>query len=399
MLKETEGYPAIVLGMSPTGLQAVRELGSSGIKVFGVSRKQQPGAFSNYLEEVRYISPTDCNLINDFVKEVFSLKRLKVVLVPTSDDYIEYIVRNYKTLIPYCKISNGYGDGTVTTLLKKEEFARFCCVHHIKHPTTKKLENNIFHDVNGVNFPILLKPVSSVVGFSIFKGRKGVIIHRDEELSQYLAASKQSKMDIILQQLIHGPESDIFVTSGYKSASGQHYCQFSGRKIRQYPVYLGSACCVINERREDLEAVTRDIIDRLGYSGIYSAEFKLDRNESIFYIIEINARVGFWWKIASESGRKTAMCYYRDMIGDTEIEDSRAYSIPVVWKSGLKDILSFLIWSVRSRDGCDDQVTRLNFRGYKSIYSVWSWRDPLPFFADIMFSALKFIKKFDLGRK
>ena len=50
MTSKEKPVPAVVLGLSPTGLYAVRELGAADIPVLGVSSYKQAGNYSRYLK-------------------------------------------------------------------------------------------------------------------------------------------------------------------------------------------------------------------------------------------------------------------------------------------------------------------------------------------------------------
>ena len=105
--------PAIVLGLSPTGLYAVRELGRAGIPVLGVAAQDQAGAWS------RHLTHSDRKIIAaDPSRRLAQLLALadrhpeRPVLIPCSDQDIAFVTEHADTLKTGFRFQQYYMNGS-----------------------------------------------------------------------------------------------------------------------------------------------------------------------------------------------------------------------------------------------------------------------------------------------
>jgi len=85
---------AFVLGLSETGLGAIRSLGRNGIKVIGLDFRKDTGFYSKYSE--CFLCPHPIKQSESFLQFIIELSRkycLKPVLFLTSDDFVHSISR------------------------------------------------------------------------------------------------------------------------------------------------------------------------------------------------------------------------------------------------------------------------------------------------------------------
>ena len=108
---------AYVLGLSPTGLYVIRELGAEGIPVIGVGSEFQCGAASRYLVDV-ILEPDEDRRLERLIRRAGNAD-LKPVLIPTSDQDLEFIIRHSQRLADTFVFQASYADGLAQEILTK----------------------------------------------------------------------------------------------------------------------------------------------------------------------------------------------------------------------------------------------------------------------------------------
>jgi predicted ATP-grasp superfamily ATP-dependent carboligase len=90
---------AVVLGLSPTGLYVIRELGAAGIPVLGVTQSLEAGRYSRFLNMTpkTLIESTEGRLVEQLLALAEKAEN-RGVLIPASDYFIEFVVRHAEEL-------------------------------------------------------------------------------------------------------------------------------------------------------------------------------------------------------------------------------------------------------------------------------------------------------------
>ena len=115
------------------------------------------------------------------------------------------------------------------------------------------------------------------------------------------------------------------------------------------------------------------LFDHTGFHGIFSAEFKLDQNDGLFKIVEINCRP--WWFVdyADRCGLQVCNSAYLDAL-DLQVPAQKPYKIgklgtypiydwEVFQNSDKRTVLSFVV---------------LLFNWFRSYQPIFCWSDPMP---------------------
>lgn len=120
--------PAVVLGLSPTGLHVVRTLAQSGVAVTGVSAELQAGCFSRHLVD-RIIEPDEGRRLERLCARFSapgSPGPLRPALIPTSDQDIDFIIAHADRLERHFVFQESYRDGMAERIMTKESFYELC---------------------------------------------------------------------------------------------------------------------------------------------------------------------------------------------------------------------------------------------------------------------------------
>ena len=90
------------------------------------------------------------------------------------------------------------------------------------------------------------------------------------------------------------------------------------RRLRMYPEKLGNSTLTASVPLEEAESAVvwlQYLLGQINYRGIFSAEFKYDRRDGSFKLIEINARRWWYVEFAYRCGVDVCAMAYQDALG------------------------------------------------------------------------------------
>ena len=338
--------PAVVMGLSPTGLYAVRELGRAGITVTGVASGWQAGHASRYLQDC-ITEPSGparlAALTLRFPKPAAG--EAKPVLIPTSDEDIAFIGAHGSTLADHFAIQASYLDGTADTMLSKERFYALCETLGIAYPRFWKCQPAELAGLQDqVRYPCLIKPSRVHEAKALMAGKKGWVAENAAEFQRLAAEIPEQAGLLLLQEIVPGPESAITLYAAYIDQQGTPRQAFTGRKLRQYPPGFGSASLVCSHDEPETRAIAERLLKAAGYRGIAAAEFKRDPRDGRLMVIEVNARPSLWFALTSAAGKTLTLAAYQDLSASPVTLPDPAQANGVRWRFALKDLYSALFY-------------------------------------------------------
>jgi|TARA_R110002072_G_scaffold228854_1_gene386072 predicted ATP-grasp superfamily ATP-dependent carboligase len=386
---------AIILGLSPTGLYAARELSHLGVPLLGVDREFTCGSLSRHFRYRNTIwhEPSLDDLMFRLI-QVFSHSSHKPVLIPTSDYYIEFVTTNYQQLAKLFSIADCY-KASAATLLNKFRFHELCTRHGIPTPGVWKLSD--ISDINSligeIPFPCILKPTLVHLARTFMHGKKVLIMRNREELISAVKELPPETGIWMIQEIIPGAESQITLAAGYAGGSFEKCDIFTARKLRQYPSGFGSASMVISEHCSETRDLTSQLIQSIGFQGVYGSEFKRDPRDGQLKIIEINPRPTLWFHLSHVAGKRLIERAYCDLTGLTppiKVQQRDG----VVWQYLIKDMASLSFYKFRGGKFVFP-APDLSAGGKKvqHCWPVFSISDPLPALAEIYIYVTKFVRR------
>ncbi|HVT90468.1 MAG TPA: hypothetical protein VHD56_16560 [Tepidisphaeraceae bacterium] len=143
---------------------------------------------------------------------------------------------------------------------------------------------------------------------------------------------------MMIQEIIPGPDSNIYQCMVYIDGSGQIRARFMMRKLRQNPPQFGVARVAVSCQ---LIALLVDYTTRMarsiGFTGIWATEFKLDARDGQFKLIEINGRMPRWNWLAAYCGVNIPWLAYCDAHAIESVQQP-SYETDVHWIELAKDV-------------------------------------------------------------
>lgn len=378
--------PAVVLGLSPTGLHVVRALGRVGVPVYGIGEGVQSGSASRYLS--RHIEVSDKSKKLETLLTLFGdadvPADMRPVLIPTSDQDVDFVIENAEALSRAYSFQKSYSDGLAARIMTKDSFYALCAENGISYPrlwaTTKPELAGL---ADRLTYPCMIKPSRIHDIKDAMKGRKGWTVRNAADVKQVAADIPEGAGALLVQQIVAGPESAITLFCVHVDAQGAMRQAFTARKLRQYPPGFGSASMAQSNSEPQTAEISIRFLQAIGYHGIAASEFKRDPVSGELFIIEINVRPSLWFSLSQASGKDVVLSAYRELAGITEPLAETGQRMGVRWRYLLKDVWSGIFY--RTKSGFILPPPDLNAAGKPlgTTWAVFSSDDPKPAIVEV----------------
>ncbi len=334
----TAGF-AVVLGLSPTGLYVVRELGRAGVAVYGVDESRRCGASSCYLQPDGAIVTSDATLAESLLA-LASQRGERGVLIATSDRYIDWLVVHGEAIKSHYSYQSSYSAQAYSQLVDKEGLHQAALTAGVSLPRTQLLVEKELQSANPpLEPPFLLKPVEIHRIAAQMRGKKVLVVQGRGDWCATAETCRVLGGQWLAQEIIPGPESNLVLYAAYFNQRGEACEEFTARKLRQYPPYFGSASLVASEPLPVVVEASRHCLGALSFQGVVGTEFKLDPRDGSYKLIEINPRPTLWFAATHAAGKRIALAAFSDL-GGISRPATGCEEEAVVWRYGLKDLAS-----------------------------------------------------------
>ncbi|MCG8652663.1 MAG: ATP-grasp domain-containing protein, partial [Pirellulales bacterium] len=307
---------AVVLGASPTGLAVVRALGAQGVHVHVGDTDGWRHAFrSRYRRGPRLVGRSPAATVQRAV-EWAEASSISPVFIPTSDAMVlalsDFCRKHPGRLRTYDAISSGLAARTVD----KESFYELCQSAGVETPQTAfpKSADEVLRRGNEFQFPLLLKPILGHLWRDRLRGAKLLVAHSLDELKTLVDQFGDDCEGLMVQELIPGEETNIYVAAVYRGKRGGRDCCFVAEKTRQYPPDFGSASLATAKYQQEIVELSWRFVEGVDFRGICGTEFKLDPRDGHYKMIEVNPRPTLWFHLALASGVPLLHAAYQDLV-------------------------------------------------------------------------------------
>ncbi len=387
----SKNVDVIVLGLSPTGLYAVREAARAGASVLGIGAPGSPGLWSRYLAG-RIAADTAAARL-DAIVDWIGGRGDRPVLIVTSDQDLEAVIANSNELSRHVHLQGSYLDGLAAQILNKDSFYRLCDTHGVAYPSlwsAPVVEATTYRDC--ISWPAIIKPARIQDVKHLMAGQKGWVVRDRTEFDAVLSRIPREAGTLLIQEIVNGPESNIMLWCGYLDRDGQVRQRFTARKLRQFPPGFGSASLVQSETCYETARTAERLLSTLGYRGIAAAEFKRHPETGMLKIIEVNPRPSLWFAVATKAGVpliETAMAE----AGGQPLPPAAKQMDGVIWRYTTKDLASrfFYNWNRDFVLPAPDMSRKRLVTARADVTGAWD--DPAPAFGELASFAGKLPKR------
>lgn len=376
------GWPAVVVaGLYQTGVNLMRDLTRRGLTVYGIDfTLDEPGFRSIYGKAFECPNPDDHpDKWLDFLVNLGKKLGNKPVLIASADTFVSAIAQHTEELRSEFRFC--YAAATAQGLLAtKQRQYDLAAEHGLGVPRTrfiKSYEEAIEFSSTG-RFPFLIKPIHFREWERFPRGhplrnRKTAIVISPEELKKTYQMLVQGSPQVVIQEIIEGPDTAKLVYLSCYSVDGRRIGVCIVRELRTTPIYFGSASVVEPVTDLDSDSGCDRFLKGIGYSGICEIELKRDSRDGRVKMIEANPRYSVTADAAVYGGVDLGWLHYLDLIGQHVVPvNQRASSFRHI-------VLTRDITTIRSYRRAGLLTWRSLIRSYLPPvfffdFDIWDWR-------------------------
>ncbi len=329
---------ALIISGAHVSIGIARSLGRHGIPVWLLADHPLP-TFSRY---VRRSFPWPGA---DHEEGVASIIDIAVrhglngwVLMATGDEDMRMIAQNHALLASQFRVVTASWD-TVQWMFDKRLTYQRAAALGIDCPLTYQPRDLDEAQRLNCRFPVILKPACRTDANEFTRAKAWKADDRDAMLSLYQRAAASVGSDaVIIQEWIPGSGEAQFSYAGLWNR-GRAIASLVARRTRQYPIDFGrSSTFVETVEQERVEELACRFLKSLDYTGVVEVEFKYDRRDRQYKLLDVNGRFWTWTGLGALAGVDFPYLAWRQALGQS-VSPGRAKT-GVAWMHASRDIIA-----------------------------------------------------------
>jgi D-aspartate ligase len=262
-----------------------------GVKIFVLSAHK--GKFFSYSTDNSCFKYS--RLIDKFIhcpntKDIEWLNKIDTIvdkynidlIMPIFDISTLYILKESHNLRNRAKLCLLSDKSNFEKALRKDLLYEFLILKSLPCPKSKVIDLELNYDRLDLDFPLIAKPAFG------YNGGMGVkLIKDDKQLLNYLNL-KKTDTAILLQEFIEGYD----VTCNVLCQKGEIQAYTMQRSVVERDLKVTPQYEFRFFHDENLLKLMKDLMNGLNWSGVANLDFRFDRRDKSYKVIEINPR--FW---------------------------------------------------------------------------------------------------------
>lgn len=226
-----------------------------------------------------------------------------------------------------------------------------------------------------LRFPVVIKPLRRRSPWEQIEGSaKAIEVATEKALRELWPHLANNEMDLLVQEMIPGPESRIESYHVYVDHWGEIAGEFTGRKIRTYPQSCGHSTALETTDAADVASLGRTLVQKLDLRGVAKFDFKRDPDGAL-HLLEVNPRFNLWHVLGARAGVNIPALVYADLTGQPRPLPAKAHP-GVRWCTLPSDLIaarsigvsmrSWLPWVIRC-----ETISHMNWDDPVLLRVVW----------------------------
>ncbi|MGW3565620.1 carboxylate--amine ligase [Streptomyces sp. NPDC000941] len=304
------------------GVGAIRSLGRLGIPMYAVTEDRwTPAALSRYLERAFVWPTTGMERPERLVEGLLRIGRAigrPAVLLPTDEEAAVLIAEHADTLAGEGRFLFPRAEpGLPRRLASKQGLYELCLDHDV--PTPAAAFPDSYADVKEfaatARFPVVAKNREA------FERRRRPAVGGTTRITGprellALAAGWGPRPGVILQEYLPREEAEDWIVHAYVDAESTPLAMFTGVKVRSWPPHAGMTACAYAVDNPELAELAAQFIKRIGFSGIVDLDWRFDRRDGRYKLLDFNPRMGAQFRLfESEAGIDVVRAQHLDLTG------------------------------------------------------------------------------------
>lgn len=370
--------PAVVLGREQTGLGTLRSLWLAGVPAVVACPPDDLVARSRWYRPIPGAEPWDGTLGLAGLEALRALPFARCVLIPGRDDAALWAADIPEGTLAERVLVSSSSRATLEILQDKSRFGEFLSGTTIPHPRSFTIRSDA--DIAAIPFDdldqVFVKPADSQ-SFLQATGVKGLWARTRAELETIWRRLDGQNLAVIAQEYIPGGADDHYFIDGFRDRHGALTALFARRRVRISPPHFGSSSYCVSILLDDVSSALpglTELLERLRYRGIFSAEFKRDARDGVFRILEVNTRAWWYVEFATRCGVNVVEMAWRDAQNLPVTRAQNQYAVGI----GCINFRNDLAAVFASSGGVHTPIRRVLGQWSRGHFNVFRWDDPLP---------------------
>ncbi len=321
----TQAQGAIVIGEHCRGLGLVRSLGRRGIPVWTLEPEGERLASTSRYSRRSFPWPNGGEAEQlDYLCALAARHQLGGwALFPASDETTALVARHHEELAARFRMTVPPWDVLARAYDKRLTY-RLAADTGLDTPRTcypRSLDEVARLDCA---FPVVLKPAFKREVNRFTRDKAWRADDRGTLLAMYDEASRLVGADVVMiQELVPGG-GDTQFSHGALCVDGRPLASVTARRTRQYPIDFGHSSSFVETVDEPAveDAATR-LLRGMRYTGLAEVEFKYDRRDGRYKLLDVNPRVWTWHALCGAAGVDFPYLLWRSIHGE-RVDEVRA---------------------------------------------------------------------------
>jgi D-aspartate ligase len=295
----------------------VRSLGRLGVPVFGVVEDRfTPLARSRYLTGA-FVWDTHrlgVGQLMDGMTAIAEHLGRPAVLVPTDDFAAIFISEQARALARWFLFPRP--PETLPRIVADKKQLYFLC-ERLCVPAPRSVFPGSLSDVQEfiaqATFPVVVK-IARSWQLPVQMAATSIVRTAEHLIALYQQVIDQPNSDLVFQEYIPPQHAEDWFFHGYFNAQSECLVSFTGRKLRSYPPFAGPTTLGQSEGNDALQRQAEALLRDISYSGIVDLDYRFDRRDNQYKLVDFNPRVGAQFRLfQEESGTDVVRALYFDL--------------------------------------------------------------------------------------
>jgi D-aspartate ligase len=367
----------LLMGGDEIALSVARSLRPLGVRAFALSFPHHPIRYSRHAEWIRLpgTAVSFWQKCADFLRGPESDRFAGSVLLATQDEAIA-ILADHRTELQKKFLLDRSNPSAQKLMLDK--LATYRAAREAGVPTPRFWYVTSLNELGAVagelTFPLIVKPRHGHLFKARFRIAKHIVARSLDDVYDALAAVTEAGLEAFLVETIPGPDSLLCSYYTYLDESGRAYFDFTKRIIRRYPKNMGQATYHVTGPVPRIKDLSLRLLRHVGLQGVANVEFKLDRRDGVYKLIECNGRFTGGNPLVLKSGMNIAELVYSQITG-LPCREFGSFRSGVHMVYPWRDFAAYRELNRLNELGFGEWLQSLM---YPQTFPIWSWRDPGP---------------------
>ena len=281
---------------------AARSLGRVGVRVFAVTEDRfTPTACSRYVDTAFVWRTTGREHPAELISGLLSLgERIGTcsVLI-TTDDEAAMLVAEHAGVLADRFLLSPIAPDLPRRLNSKLHLAELCDAAGVASPVTRRPRSvdELFEAAHTIGFPVVVKNDAAWERITHTAVPWTTVVRDVAELTRLSSGWHASMPGVVVQEYLPHEETTDWCVAVHCGRDENGVLALPGMKLRSFPAYAGVTAVGLSHANEELCEQTTAFCEAVGFRGIGSLDWRLDRRDGRYKLLDFNVRLGAMFRM------------------------------------------------------------------------------------------------------